>query len=275
MSDSPAEVAGEIKQPLKIAIVGTSPNHWHLAPFNDPEWQIWGMSRLFQDKRCSRWDCWFELHGTDELCGANGQPDNSEAAQNRRLYLEWLQQQTNPVYVREETPLIPTGVRYPIEEILKVFPRGYFTNTVSYATALAICMKPDELGLWGVDMAQSVEYRHQRPSVEYFLGLAEGMGIKVTLPVETTLLKVARLYAISDPTPMESVLVGKRKEMEQRSQQCRMQLEQGQVMNAAYGGALDMLRFFEENIDFETRTLKEQIILPKNGERPEPVKVGA
>jgi hypothetical protein len=232
--------------------VGTSPNHWHLAPFNDPSWDIWCMSRLFQDPRCTRWNVWFELHHTDDLCGSRGKPDDAQESLSRRVYLEWLQRQEGQIYIRDKTPLIPNGTRYPIEEVLKVFPRGYFTNTVSYAIALAICFQPEEIGLWGVDMALSEEYQHQRPSVEYFCGLAEGAGIKLTLPPETTLLKTAQLYALVDDPPIKGVLVGKRKELEGRSKMLQHQFETAQMQNAALRGAIDMLNFFEENLDFAT-----------------------
>jgi hypothetical protein len=52
----------------------------------------------------------------------------------------------------------------------------------------------DTIGMWGVDMALDgvtgeSEYSHQRPSVEYWLGIAQGRGIKLVLPTESEILK--------------------------------------------------------------------------------------
>ena len=43
------------------------------------------------------------------------------------------------------------------------------------------------------------EYHHQRPSCEYFLGIAVGMGIKVYIPPEADLLKTRFLYGFQEP----------------------------------------------------------------------------
>jgi hypothetical protein len=234
--------------PKKIAILGTCPTHWHLAPLNDPGWQIWGLSRLFADPRLTRWDVWFEIHRLDEICKSwEAEPAQIEAA--RRTYFGWLAEQKKPIYVREQTPSIPSGIRYPIEEVLRVFPRGYFTNTVSYMIALAICMKPAEIGVWGVDMAMSDEYAAQRPSVEYFLGVAEGSGIKVTLPQECTLLKTHRLYGLEDPTPLEAGLMAKKKELANRQANYHMQMQQAQGALQGLAGAMEVIRYIEQNWD--------------------------
>ena len=73
-----------------------------------------------------------------------------------------------------------------------------------------------QIGLWGVDMAQhgvkqghagwfTSEYARQRPSVEYWLGVAEGMGIDVTVPDESDILKCSVIYGYHTTHPMEEV----------------------------------------------------------------------
>lgn len=43
------------------------------------------------------------------------------------------------------------------------------------------------------------EYHHQRPSCEYFLGVAVGLGIKIHVPPEADLLKTRFLYGFQEP----------------------------------------------------------------------------
>jgi len=169
----------------KIAIVGKAPSSLGLAPYNDESWQIWTLSDLVLCKQSPRFDVQFELHTTDLLGGP------------RKPYLDWLASVADkPVIVREANGDIPLGIPYPKDEIVAKYG-GYFTNTVSWMIALAIEMQPDEIGIWGVDMAAigpEAEYGHQRPSCEYFLGVAVGRGIKVFTPPQCDLLKCAGLY---------------------------------------------------------------------------------
>ena len=47
-------------KPLKICILGTAPTSSGDAPFNDPEWEIWGCScGPMETPRVTRW---FEVH---------------------------------------------------------------------------------------------------------------------------------------------------------------------------------------------------------------------
>jgi hypothetical protein len=47
-------------------------------------------------------------------------------------------------------------------------------------------------------MANDIEYQSQRPSCEYFIGLARGKGIEVYVPPESDLLKCMYLYGFED-----------------------------------------------------------------------------
>jgi hypothetical protein len=166
----------------KIAIVGKAPSSLGLAPYEDSSWQIWTLSDLVFCKQSPKFDVHFELHATNQLAGP------------RKPYLDWLASITDkPVVVRECNDDIPFGVAYPKDYIVEKFG-GYFTNSVSWMIALAIDMQPSEIGIWGVDMACNDEYAHQRPSCEYFLGVAAGRGIEVYVPSQSDLLKCSGLY---------------------------------------------------------------------------------
>jgi len=113
---------------------------------------------------------------------------------------------------------------YPKEEIVRRFG-NYFTNTISWMIALAIHKGYKTIGIFGVDMAVSSEYHHQRPSCEYFIGLARGMGINVILPDEADLLKARFLYGFE--RKLENQFAKKMNHsilsMKQRLQQAEMQ----------------------------------------------------
>jgi hypothetical protein len=101
---------------------------------------------------------------------------------------------------------------YPVFDILKYFqPFAYFNNSISWMLALAIAEGFEEIGIYGVDMAldgvTGAEYNHQRPSCEYFLGIAWGRGIRVHLPETSELLKCAYLYGFDNVMPFRRKLM--------------------------------------------------------------------
>jgi len=86
VSESETKPDPKPQKPLKIAMIGTAPSSRMLAPFNDPEWTIWGSSPGNMD--LPRADAWFEIHSNLLFpeCASYGAP-----------YLEWLKKQTFPI----------------------------------------------------------------------------------------------------------------------------------------------------------------------------------
>jgi len=123
------------------------------------------------------------------------------------IHLAPLAAQTVPVYMQETHPEIPASIAYPLAQMTEAFalphtPKPYFTSTVSYMIALAIVERFDEIQLYGIDLAQDTEYAIQRPSCEFFLGIAVGRGIRVVPHPQSDVLKTAFLYGYED-TPRE------------------------------------------------------------------------
>ena len=184
----------------KVAIVGCAESKM-LAPFDDPEFEIWGVNNLYPHiKRATRW---FEIHNINH----NGERffrrgDRQFRGQEVDQYLshlgEWAKEKNCPVYMQKHWDIVPTSVEYPVQKMLKEFGT-YFTNTISWELALAISEGFEEIHVYGVDMAVDSEYHHQRPSCEYFLGIAMGRGIKVHIPDQADLLKTRFLYGFQEP----------------------------------------------------------------------------
>jgi len=91
---------------------------------------------------------------------------------------------------------------YPLKTIIKKFGSDYFSNTISYMLAYALdtwtekrngvvtLKEPDKkhlISMYGVDMAtfdrynQSGEYQLEKGGVEFWVGYAKGLGIKVDI----------------------------------------------------------------------------------------------
>ena len=164
----------------RVAIIGASGTR-AAAPFFDPTWVVWGLNEITQPRA----DAWFEMHPM--------------SVQSHRE-LAWLSVQTAPVYVLDLVPEVPRGVRYPLERVLaETGGRKYFTCTFAYQIALAIAEGFTEIGLWGVDLDYGTtrERLAEKPCVEYWIGVAEGKGIHVTLPERASLCTRPYLYGYS------------------------------------------------------------------------------
>ncbi len=170
----------------KIAIVGKAPSSLGLAPYHDDAWQIWTLADLVVCKQAPRYDVHFELHAPAQV-------------RPRTIYWDWLKtvQPPNLLFMREAVADVPNARLYPREDVLAGYGR-YFTNTVSWMIALATALRPKEIAVYGVDMAQTPEYRAQRPSCEFYLGIAAGAGIAITVPAQSDLLKSAGLYGFEE-----------------------------------------------------------------------------
>lgn len=218
----------------KVAIVGYTPTRVH-APYGDKDWEIWGLNDLFRFKdEVKRWTRWFEMH-----------PD-MPSDKERITYaerIEGLAKMDCPVYMLEKHPEVPTSIRYPIEDAIEQFG-NYFTNSISYMIALAIMEGFEEIGVWGVDMATDSEYGHQRPSCEYFLGIAVGRGIKVYVHPAADLLKVRYLYGYEyhKENMFETKIDGMLDRMCKEKQQVDQQLEASKRAAWQYDGAINVMR---------------------------------
>ncbi len=72
-------------------------------------------------------------------------------------------------------------IRYPIEKVVSEFNTGYFSNGVCYMIAYAILQGVKELHFYGVNHTRVDmlgEYALQKPGVDYWLGVADGRGVK-------------------------------------------------------------------------------------------------
>jgi len=236
--------------PLKIGIVGCSDTK-SLAPYDDKSWEIWAMNNAFN--HIPRPTRWFEIHPIKKVgkqfyrrkltrpgvfewsTEFRGQPMND--------YVKSLASLNCPVYMQKHWDEIPQSLPYPLEEITGRFGR-YFTNSVSYMIALAITMGAAEIGCWGVDMAAATEYGPQRPSCEFFLGIAAGLGIKLTIPKQADLLKTRFMYGFEEreQAEYEAKLANMLTAIQTRKAKALSQYELAQKQVNQYVGAEEAVR---------------------------------
>lgn len=160
---------------LKVAIVGLSDSSRRLAPWGDPEWELWGLA---WDVERYQFDRVFEMHDRADL---------EKFYKTLPPYFDKLAM-CGRVYMAEKFAEVPSSVAFPFDAV-KAVCGDYWESSIGYALSLAITEGAEEIAVYGVDMKASEEYAYQRANCEYLLGLARGRGIKVTVPDVSPLLK--------------------------------------------------------------------------------------
>lgn len=199
----------------KVIILGYCPYTLADVPWDNPDFEFWGMNDLYT--QIPKADRWFEMH-VRELIEKTPRSSN---------HLDWLRKANIPVYMHEKYEDVPYSVKYPLEEIKKEFPYGdYLNNSCSYMVALAIKMGYKEIRIYGIDMASDMildrEYGYQRPSCEYWLGIAAGKGIKIFIPPKADLLKLRFQYGYVEENEAKV-------KIESRMQDFRNRIAQGEL----------------------------------------------
>jgi len=159
--------------PLKVAIVGGAPSSQMLAPFDDPDWEVWVLGNqlpCYEGKAINRV---FEIH--DDLTGLP--PD----------YPKWLVKYAYKNLVVSDTFPIPGQETYPEKEANDILG-GFLSSSPAYMFAYALLKGATDIGIYGVDMSvDDHEYFKQRPDMYAWIAYAKGQGINVVIPKETPL----------------------------------------------------------------------------------------
>lgn len=227
-----SRIAKEVPKPQRIALLGSAPSSVHLAPYGDASWTIWGCSPAGASA-VKRVDAWFELHPLDG-------PDMAKP------YLEWMAGHKSPVYLIDPDARIPSGVRYPKEQMLAKYGPYFFNSSLSWMFALALEQSPQEIGLWGVDMAATEEWAHQRPGCHYFITQAYARGIRITVPPESDLLQPPPLYGYCFGDPMWKKLDVRASELDRRVAAAEAAYEHERNQWHFFRGARDNLEYIRK-----------------------------
>lgn len=189
-----------------VAICGFAGTTRHLAPYDDQEWEIWGLNEAHRQPWMRRITRWFQLHQRWDF--------TKQENISYKEHWEWLQKEHPfPIYMQEKYDEIPSSVEFPMDQItgeyLSHTRRGlklggvempteinkYFTSSFAFMCSLAILEGFKNIAVFGFEMATDTEYRYQKGSTEYWLGIATAVckerGGKLFLPKDCRLLNGA------------------------------------------------------------------------------------
>ena len=212
------------KEFRKVAICGTAET-LSMAPFEDDSFDIWGCATCVGHEPFKRATMLFEMHKRDRWI--------------KRL--ENINKLGVPVMMQDRFKDVPTAIEYPIKAITEKLGR-YFTNSISYMVALAIMQDYDHIALFGVHFATNPEYEFERPNLEYYLGLARGLGIDVYVPKEADILYSSRLYGY-DHSDIISIIKQRLNGYVTEEQKLKANIANNEAVRNQYIGAAEVCKY--------------------------------
>lgn len=164
----------------KVAICG-APGQKQMQ-WDDPQYECWAMNNWWNTARDSQGRLaasrWFEQH---QIFPDDDGQHAGEAIQNAHD-MQWIRECPVPLYTTEPFPENPHAVVYDIDYYARKY-RDYFTCSFAMQIALAIDEGFEEMLVCGLELLLGTkrEATVESACVAYWLGLAEGRGIKVVL----------------------------------------------------------------------------------------------
>lgn len=181
----PGRYNPKMRATRKIALFGSQSSALADAPWQDDSWELWGHAT------CRAWyrtpmDRYFDLHSPIRW---------TRGGKKGAKYPDWLAKNTTPIYMQKKYPEVPASVEYPKDRILQEFSycRPYFTNHIAWMIALALTEGVSTIGLFGISYQTADEWVTQRGCCEYWLGIAQALGVRVVLPKQSCLLAAPKL----------------------------------------------------------------------------------
>lgn len=154
-----------------------------LAPWGEPDYEFWGLNDPMWRKGhppLKSHDRWFQLHSPSYM-------EKHYPIGVRLLDERWSAPTGVKLYMDRHYPEYPDSVAYPKDEVEAMTSFGYYhTSSFDWMVALAILEGWSKIELYGTSFATfpailDGEPLAARPCLEYWIGVAEGRGIEVTL----------------------------------------------------------------------------------------------
>lgn len=204
----------EKKDKKILCIIGTAGSR-HLAPYDNPNAEIWGVAHCLLLQDIPRMDKVFEIHlpyvYEQEISPFSKKPILYHA--NKEDHASWREAKDISAIVSQPNKKLNKYELFPHDELKEkygcLFPPSdafYSTNSLAWMMVYAIDMdRFDEIHMYGVHLETDTEWQYERPCCEFWLGFFVGKmherGIKmpvIYLPEMADVLKCNHEYGYSE-----------------------------------------------------------------------------
>ena len=277
-------VKEEKKDKKILCLIGTAFSR-HLAPYDNPNAEMWGVGHCVLLEDIKRMDKVFETHLPEvyesEISPFSGKPIICHANKENRLFgregdMRVVLGQPNKKNLINNWEILPK--EYLIDKYKNLLPPSdnfYATNSIAYMILWALdkyieTNDFDELHLYGIHLETNTEWQFERPCNEYWLGVLTGYAMSkgkrgiIYLPPHSDVLRSYHEYGFADIEVKRQKYQGKldffTKSINDLTNQ-RMGLANriGQLMQERTLSIDDRIKKFEEQrkaISFELEQIK-------------------
>jgi hypothetical protein len=109
------------------------------------------------------------------------------------------------VYLHNVDADIPKSVEFPREHIEKKYTKYipesdmfYATNSIVWMIILGIEQGYEQIDMYGVHLECDQEWAFERPCVEFWMGIAAGMGIKINVATAADVCRGSHIYGYAE-----------------------------------------------------------------------------
>lgn len=159
------------KNPKKVRLLGKGTG-WEKCPDND-SFEVWGLNGLINTEK--KLDRIFIMDVIDEM------PSVVSGMWDLKQTISRINELKIPLVAPYKYEEIPLSEAFPLEEAIREFGVPFFNNTIAFMICYALLRGVEELELYGINQASGTEYFYEKGCVEYWLGIATGMGVRVTV----------------------------------------------------------------------------------------------
>lgn len=168
----------------KLAIVGSHRATRMSAPFHDLNYDIWAFNEAVEVYHFPRWTALMQIHKEENYTASHNWVDDFQ--KQNTSHWNWLQTNHGPdkiIWMQNNDPRVPNSRKYPLDEILAQpwAKRKWITSTASFSLALGIYLGYKDIDVYGIELSSNTEYYAQLHNWQYWVGVADGMGINLTL----------------------------------------------------------------------------------------------
>jgi hypothetical protein len=175
-----------IEVPNHVYILGKA-DGWDDAPLAGKDFHVWGLNTHIMSRP---FDILFEPH--DVEWWLRNYNEITWWHKQDMLYprhIERVNEMGLPYLTLKEYDFIPSSYEYPVNQICNTFKVDYLTGGIDFMLAYAIYRGVESIDLYGVHTTRDDEYEYQKASLEFWIGVAIGRGIDITIHNSITLLK--------------------------------------------------------------------------------------
>lgn len=153
-----------------------------------------GWERAYKDARDGR-EIWCVSTIFAELQTVDLQPSRIFQLHEKELFEPWICDEQHRVVLVKDDPDFPRAMVLPHEKLIGIFG-ARFSSTLAWMLGWALFDGFTDISIRGIHLGTNSEYFDQRDAFFWFIGLAQGKGIKINIDEDSGVFMADRAYGV-------------------------------------------------------------------------------